>query len=126
MVGHQQLGPLIHDHTGRGDAAVLQSLELLEKRGDMQGHAVSDDVRGVGVKDAGGELVQGEFTVVADDGVTGVRTALKADDHVGLLGKEVGDLALSLVAPVCANNCFDHNEPPAAGIRALAFSRAQT
>ena len=108
MVGHEDLGALIHDDMGRGDAAVSQALQLGEELRHVQGHAVADDVDGVGVEHAGGELVQGKLPIVADDGVTRVRAALEADDHVGLLGQEIGDLALALVAPVGAYDCFYH------------------
>ena len=54
-------------------------------------------------------MVQGEPAVVVDDGVARVGSALKADDHVGLLGQHVGDLALALVAPVGAYDRFYHS-----------------
>ncbi len=38
--------------------------------------------------------------------MTGVRTALKTNHNVGLGGQHIGDLALSLVAPIRANNHF--------------------
>ncbi len=41
-----------------------------------------------------------EFSVVVDDSVTGIRAALKADNDVAFFGEDVGDLSLSLVAPV--------------------------
>ena len=41
---------------------------------------------------------------VDDDGVTGVVAALVADDQVHLLGDEVGELALALVAPLGADD----------------------
>jgi hypothetical protein len=36
--------------------------------------------------------------------MAGVVAALEADDHVRVLGKEVGDLSLALVAPLGAND----------------------
>ena len=41
---------------------------------------------------------------VADDRVAGVVAALEADDDVGLLGEQVDDLALALVAPLGADD----------------------
>ncbi len=41
---------------------------------------------------------------LADDRVPGVVAALKAHDRVGLLGEQVGDLSLSLVAPLGADD----------------------
>ena len=44
-----------------------------------------------------------ELLAVADDRVAGVVTALEAHDRVGALGKQVGDLALALIAPLGAH-----------------------
>ena len=52
--------------------------------------------------------MQRKAAIVVDNGVAGVRSALEADDHIGLLGQQIGDLALSLVAPVRAYDCFYH------------------
>ena len=41
-----------------------------------------------------------ELLAFADDRVAGVVAALEADDHLGALGEQVGDLALPLVAPL--------------------------
>jgi len=109
MIAHQKLGTLIHDDMGGGHTAVGQMLQLGQKLLHVQGHTVADDVGGMRVKDTRGQLVERKFAVVTDDGVPGVGPALKADDHIGRLGQEIGDLSLALVAPVCANDCFDHS-----------------
>ena len=64
-----------------------------------------------------------ELLAVADDRVAGVVAALKAHDHVGLLGEQVGDLSLSLVAPLGAD---DHDSWHGAGImeRSAGAARA--
>ena len=41
---------------------------------------------------------------VADDRVAGVVAALEADDDVGVLGEQVDDLALALIAPLGADD----------------------
>ena len=109
VVGHQELCPLGNDEVGGGDALIGDALELLDQLFHIQRHAVADDVGDVRVESTGGEDVEREAPVVVDDGVTGVRTALKADDDVRRLRQHVGDLALALVAPVGANDRFDHN-----------------
>ena len=50
-----------------------------------------------------------ELLAVAHDRVAGVVAALEADDDVGPLGEQVGDLALAFVAPLGA----DYDEFPA-------------
>ena len=57
-----------------------------------------------------GEDVKGEAPKVVDDGVPRVGSTLETDDHVGGLSQHVGDLALALIAPVGAHDCFNHNE----------------
>jgi hypothetical protein len=47
--------------------------------------------------------VELELLSVANDRVAGVVAALKADHEVGLLGEQVGDLSLALVAPLGAD-----------------------
>ncbi len=47
-----------------------------------------------------------ELLAVADDRVAGVVAALEADDRVRVLGEQVDDLALALVAPLGAD--YDH------------------
>ena len=108
MIGHQKLRALGDNEMRGGHAAGLQLPQFLHEFGDIQRHAVADDVSGVGIEDSGGELVQGEFTVIADDGVPGVGPTLEADDYVGCFCEHVGDLALALVAPVGADDRFDH------------------
>lgn len=46
--------------------------------------------------------MQGEFGVAVDDSVTGVVSALEANDVVIIGSEQVRDLALSLVAPLGA------------------------
>ena len=48
--------------------------------------------------------MQGELAVLIDDGMARVRTALETNDYVALFRQQVRDLALALVAPVCADN----------------------
>ena len=52
--------------------------------------------------------MQCELSVLVNDRVSRIRTALKADDDVRLGGKHVCDLAFSFVAPVCSDNCLNH------------------
>ena len=112
VIGHQQLSPLGHDQVGGGYALVGDGLQFGHQLGGIQGHAVADDVGDVGIKSAGGEDVQSKAAIIIDDGVARVGSALKADDHVGLLGQHIGDLALALVAPVGAHDSFYHMLPP--------------
>ena len=88
-------------------AARAQRLDLAEEDVRVDHDAVADHAGLAGVQDARGDEVELELLAVAHDRVAGVVAALVADDHVGLLGEQVGDLALALVAPLGA----DHDRP---------------
>ncbi|MPN34781.1 hypothetical protein SDC9_182275 [bioreactor metagenome] len=109
MIGHENLSTLGNNQLGRGHAAPGQRLQLRDQRGDIQRHAVSDDICGVGIEHTGGKLMQRKFPIITDDGVSRVGAALKTDDHIGFLRKQVGNFALAFVAPIGAYDCFHHN-----------------
>ena len=118
MVGHQQLGPVGDNQPRRGHPLGLHLLQLGGQLSDVQRHAVADHVGHMGVKYPRGQRMQGKTPKIIDDGVPRVGPSLKADDHVGLLRQQVGDLALPLIAPVGAYNRFYHSPlPPGTGIR---------
>ena len=48
-----------------------------------------------------------EGGAIHDDGVTGIVSAVKSDDIVGIAGKEVCDLSFAFVAPLGADDCGD-------------------
>ena len=75
-----------------------ETLDLLEKSGDAHDAAVTDDALRLGLDNTDGNQMESNRLVVVNDGVAGVGSALKADDHIGLFGEKVGDLALALVA----------------------------
>jgi hypothetical protein len=85
------------------DAAAAQLLDLVGQHLGVDDDAVPDGADLAGVEDAGRDQVELEHLAVAHDGVAGVVPALEADDEVGLLGEQVGHLALSLVAPLSAH-----------------------
>ena len=49
-----------------------------------------------------------KLTVIVDDGVTGVGTALKADNDILICGEHISNFTFTLVAPVCTDNCSYH------------------
>ena len=104
VVGHDQVGVAGDAQVVDRHAAAVQGLDLAEEDVRVDHHAVADDARLGLVEDAGGDEVQGEDLAVPHDGVAGVVAALIAHHHVGLLGQQVGDLALALVAPLGADH----------------------
>ncbi len=100
VVGHDQVRVGRDPQPARRDPAPAQPLELLEQHARVDHDAVADHRELAGVEDPGRDEVELEHLVVADDRVAGVVAALEADDHVGPLGEEVGDLSLPLVPPL--------------------------
>ena len=89
----------------------LMSMRRREQLGDLLGqhlrvdhHAVADRADLARVEDPRRDQVELEGLAVADDRVAGVVAALEADHEVGLLGEQVDDLALALVAPLGAHD----------------------
>ena len=86
------------------DARLLQVLDLLPQMLTVDDHTVAQDIDNALAEDAGGQQVQGEFSVFVDDGVTGVVAALVAHHHVVLFGDQVHHAALAFVTPVDAHD----------------------
>ena len=81
----------------------LQALDLVEQHPRVDRDAVADRAGHARVEDPRRDQVELELLAVAHDRVAGVVAALEAHDEVGLLGEQVGDLALALVAPLGAD-----------------------
>ena len=127
MVGHHDLGTLGYQDAGLGHALLHQLGNLVVEFLDIQCHAVADDIGHMGIEHAGRQCMQGKLPEIVDNGVSRVGPPLKTDDHIGLLGKQIGDFSLSFVAPVGTHNRFNHNIPPCAGFcnaDTFALSRA--
>ena len=88
------------------DPAPSQTLDLLEQHLRVDHDSVADRAGETRVQDPGGDQVELEFLAVAHDRVAGVVAALEADHEVGLLGEQVDDLALTLVAPLGAHDDY--------------------
>src|SRR5207237_10608628 len=77
--------------------------QRVEQLDEVDEHSVRDDADAL-VEDPRRDEVQDVLLALHDDGVTGVAAALEADDEVRLLGQDVDDLALALVAPLDADD----------------------
>jgi hypothetical protein len=103
VVGHDQVGIGGDLQVADIDPAPTQPVDLAEQDARVEHHPVADCAGLLGIEDPRGDQVELELLAVADDRVPGVVAALKAHDHLGALGKQVGDLALALVAPLRAD-----------------------
>ena len=82
------------------DAAPTQVVQLVGQDLRVDHDPVADHAQLAGVQDARRHQVQLPGLAVADDRVAGVVAALEAHDRVRALREQVGDLALSFVAPL--------------------------
>ena len=77
-----------------------QAVDLLQDAGRVEHHAAGDDALHLGAEDAAGDQRQLVGLAAGDDGMAGVAAPLIADDDVVLVGQQVDELALGLVAPL--------------------------
>ena len=70
-----------------------------EHRG-IEDHPVADDARLPRVEDPAGDEREDRLLAADHEGVPRVVPSLETNDHLGVLGEQVDDLALSLVAPL--------------------------
>ena len=81
-----------------------QVVELVGQHLRVDHDAVADRAQLARIEDPGRDQVELPLHAVADDRVPGVVAALEADHEVRVLGEQVGDLALALVAPLGAHD----------------------
>ena len=82
MVRHHHLHPVRNQklrlHTGG-----LQSVHLLQKFPQIQGDPVTNDIGHMGIKNAGGQLMQRKASMLIDNGMSGIASALEPHDNIG-------------------------------------------
>ena len=103
VVRHDQVRVGRDLESRRVDAPAPQTLELADQNAGVDHDAVADRACLARVEDPRRDQVELELVALADDRVAGVVAALKADHDVGLLGNQVDDLALALIAPLGAD-----------------------
>ena len=70
-----------------------------------------------------------EGAPIIDDGMPGVGTALIAHNDIGILGKQIDNLALAFITPLCADDYdvlahLPHTLSSDRGVRLTAFRPA--
>src|SRR5215211_87107 len=119
VVRHDQVRVRRDPQAAYLDAPPSQALELADQHCGVDHDPVSDNAGLAGVEDPGRDQVELELLAVAHDRMPGVVAALKAHDHVGPLGEQVGELSLALVAPL---GTHDHDS----GHRQRIMTRARS
>jgi hypothetical protein len=103
VVRHDQVRVAGQHQPGGVDPAALQRVHLLDEHFGVDDDPRPDDGDAARIEDPGRDQMERVTLALDDDRVAGVVAALIADDEIGLLGQEVGDLALALVAPLHAD-----------------------
>ena len=105
VVGHDQVRVGADAQAREVDALGAQVVELAGEHLRVDHHAVADRAQAPAIEDPRRDQVElPRRPAVAHDRVAGVVAALEADHHVRVLGEEVGDLPLALVAPLGAHD----------------------
>ena len=78
----------------------LEAVDLLDDARGIEHDAAGDDAGDSVTEDAAGDQRQFPGLAAGDHGVAGVRAALVADDDLVVLGEDVDEFALGLVAPL--------------------------
>ena len=104
VVGHGHVGRGRQPQVIHGDAVLSEHVQLTDHDLGVHNGAGTNQADGSWVKNAGGNQVQFQHLVVHNNGVTGIHTALVADDHIGRTTQEIGDLALPLVTPLSTDD----------------------
>ena len=104
VVRQDQVGVARHREARAVDALRGERVHLGEQHDGVDDHTVADDGRDVVVEDSTGHQLESERDAIDHQGVAGVVAALVADDQLHLLGDEVGDLPLALIAPLSADD----------------------
>ena len=103
--GEDQVGPVAeHQVAADLDAAGGQAVDLLQQAGRIEDHAGGDHALDLGAENAAGDQRELEGLAAGDHRVAGVGPALVADDDIVLLGEQIDDLALGLIAPLQSDN----------------------
>ena len=83
-----------------GHTALTQPIDLLHERQRIERDTIRNHIDLPLVQDPRGDQMQDVLLLTNDDRVPGVRAALIAHDDIGVLGKEIDDLPLALIAPL--------------------------
>ena len=92
----------------RGQTQLFNGSQYLEDKLDIQRNARAKHVDHVRRAYTAGQEMERKAAIVIDNGMTGVRTALKTNHNIGFRREHIGNLTLALVAPVRTDNRAYH------------------
>ena len=101
VIGHHHVGPAGESKVGVDlDVAGSKAIDLLEKLGRIDHHAIADDAGAAGKQNSGWHQMEGVPLVADHHRVARVRAAVVSDDAIMVRSEKVDELALSFVTPI--------------------------
>ena len=92
-------------------AAFGQAIDLVQHCRWIDDHTGRDEILNMLVQNPAGDVVQFVSFIASDHGVSRVRTALVADDHVELGGQQVDELSFCFVSPLQTDYASSRHQP---------------
>ncbi len=129
MIGQNDVGAVTDHQTYRADALQLKASELFYQQYGIDNHTVADHAQCVWMNDTGRNKMQLELPSVDHYGVSGVATALIANDYLSALSQEIGYFSLAFVSPLGSHNnnrWHGLNRPPRMRVTTAALKQAMS
>ena len=108
VVAHHDLRPVGNQQLRCRHALRRDVLNLLHHERNIERNAISKYIGNFRMADPARQRMESKLSILVYNRVAGVRAALIADNNIRLVREDIYNLALSLVAPVCADNCLYH------------------
>ena len=109
MVAHHDLCPVRNQQLRCRHALRRDVLNLLHHERNIERNTISKHIGDLRMANPARKCMKSKLSILVHNRVTGVRAALIADNDIRLVREDIDNLALPLVAPVCADNCLYHN-----------------
>jgi hypothetical protein len=91
----------------------MQTIQLGQEDGRINHNAITNKALFGGMKNPRRDKVKNKSLASYDDGMAGIITPLEAHNNICIFGKEIDDLPLAFVSPLCTdNNYISHANPP--------------
>ncbi len=129
MIRHYQVGVVAELEAALAvqERMRMKVVEFLDQGDGIDYRAVADHADLARVQRAGRNQAQDELLSVDDQGMGRVVAPLETDDDIGVGRQQIDDLALTLIAPLCADygHCFHCDTEPRCARRAAESVRTR-
>ena len=108
MVRHNNLCSVRNNNVWLGNSAIFEVSHFLNEVFNAESNTVADYIGDILMENTRRKLVKSKFSVIVDNCMSCVCTALKTNYDVAVVCENIGNFTLALVAPVGTYNCFYH------------------